>query len=581
MGSTLAASRPARIRDKYGRDHAAVADVEASPPPETRWMAIASEETTALDVERLDRIVATSRAAADAFRRIGDQEAVDRIVWAMVVAGLQHAVELAQLAMEETGLRRLRGQGGQELHRHRVPLRLPEGQALGRRHRGGPRAGDPVRRGADRRGARAHADHQPDLDRAVQGDRRGQDAQRVIFRPSARAARLRRARRRDPPGGRRARRDAAGRRCRSSPTPRSTSPSTSSTTPASTSSGPPAGRRRSPRPTRPASRASASAPATRPSTSTAAPTCRMAVVDMLISKTFDASVICPAEQTCIIDDAVWDATLGRAPAHGRAPAVRRGGGARWRRSRSTTTASPSWRSLGQSCVSLGGLAGFEAGADDKVLLAPLPSDLDELARPPARAREADAGARARPLAVGRARAARCRARAPSTAGMGHTSAVYATDEDVIDAFADGRPHRPHPRQRADGGRRARRRLQRDDADLLARLRHLGRLDHHRQRQLPQPAQHQGRLAPADAAAVVPRPVGHLLQPRRARAACASLRARPGAARHRRRHRGARRGRRGAPSPRRRRCACSPTSSPSPREAQVRAGVEVLESCGRT
>ena len=35
---------------------------------------------------------------------------------------------------------------------------------------------------------------------------------------------------------------------------------------------------------------------------------RMAVVDMLISKTFDASVICPAEQTCVIDDAIWDAT---------------------------------------------------------------------------------------------------------------------------------------------------------------------------------------------------------------------------------------------------------------------------------
>ena len=48
-------------------------------------------------------IVARSRAAADAFRRIDDQEAVDRIVWALVVAGLQHAVELARLAMDEVG----------------------------------------------------------------------------------------------------------------------------------------------------------------------------------------------------------------------------------------------------------------------------------------------------------------------------------------------------------------------------------------------------------------------------------------------------------------------------------------------
>src|SRR6185503_10680394 len=35
----------------------------------------------------------------------------------------------------------------------------------------------------------------------------------------------------------------------------------------------------------------------------------MAVVDLLISKTFDSSVICPAEQTCIVDDAVWDDCL--------------------------------------------------------------------------------------------------------------------------------------------------------------------------------------------------------------------------------------------------------------------------------
>ena len=43
-----------------------------------------------------------AREAATAFRGL-DQEEVDRIVWAMVVAGLEHAVELAELAMEETG----------------------------------------------------------------------------------------------------------------------------------------------------------------------------------------------------------------------------------------------------------------------------------------------------------------------------------------------------------------------------------------------------------------------------------------------------------------------------------------------
>src|SRR6185503_10017848 len=46
--------------------------------------------------------VARARAASVALRAL-DQEGVDRIVWAMVVAGLEHAIDLAELAMEETG----------------------------------------------------------------------------------------------------------------------------------------------------------------------------------------------------------------------------------------------------------------------------------------------------------------------------------------------------------------------------------------------------------------------------------------------------------------------------------------------
>ena len=53
--------------------------------------------------ERLDGYVARARVAADRFRAVDDQAAVDRIVHALVVAGLEHAVELARLAMEDTG----------------------------------------------------------------------------------------------------------------------------------------------------------------------------------------------------------------------------------------------------------------------------------------------------------------------------------------------------------------------------------------------------------------------------------------------------------------------------------------------
>src|SRR6188472_3025728 len=52
-------------------------------------------------VARLDGYVQRARDASAALREL-DQEAVDRIVWAMTVAGLEHAVELAELAMEET-----------------------------------------------------------------------------------------------------------------------------------------------------------------------------------------------------------------------------------------------------------------------------------------------------------------------------------------------------------------------------------------------------------------------------------------------------------------------------------------------
>lgn len=66
-------------------------------PGDARPMPLAAEA-----VERLDGSVARGRAAAGAFRAL-DQEAVDSIVWSMVVAGLEHAVPLAELAMAETG----------------------------------------------------------------------------------------------------------------------------------------------------------------------------------------------------------------------------------------------------------------------------------------------------------------------------------------------------------------------------------------------------------------------------------------------------------------------------------------------
>src|SRR5436305_13287613 len=50
----------------------------------------------------INEVVRRAHEAAAAFRGL-DQEQVDAVVWAMVVAGLEVAVELADLAVEETG----------------------------------------------------------------------------------------------------------------------------------------------------------------------------------------------------------------------------------------------------------------------------------------------------------------------------------------------------------------------------------------------------------------------------------------------------------------------------------------------
>src|SRR5919197_1602517 len=68
----------------------ATATTDPAAAPDVEWAA------------RLDGFVERAQEASKALREL-DQEAVDRIVWAMTVAGLEHAVELAELAMEETG----------------------------------------------------------------------------------------------------------------------------------------------------------------------------------------------------------------------------------------------------------------------------------------------------------------------------------------------------------------------------------------------------------------------------------------------------------------------------------------------
>ena len=278
---------------------------------------------------------------------------------------------------------------------------------------------------------------------------------------------------------------------------------------------------------------------------------RMAVVDILVSKTFDSSVICPAEQTCVIDDQIYDQMIEE---------FQRMGARLLTDEQTAALAARSFSDdgkvqmdvLGQSCLNLGGLAGFEAEEDDKVLLAPLPAELDVLAAHPfiaeklmpvlgvVRSPSVEHGIQACELVT-------------EHGGLGHTSAVYATDDDVIDRFALAIRTGTDPRQRADCGRSAGRHLQLDDPDLLAGLRYVGRVEHDRQRQLPKPLEHQDRVTPAGTLSVVPGSRRHVLQSRRARQPAAARRGSPDD-----RHRRSDRGPRAWP----RRCATTSTPAPS-------------------
>jgi acetaldehyde dehydrogenase/alcohol dehydrogenase len=160
---------------------------------------------------------------------------------------------------------------------------------------------------------------------------------------------------------------------------------------------------------------------------------KMAVMDILISKTFDSSVICPAEQTCVIDDQIYDEMLEE---------FKRMGARLLTEDETEALAAKSFTEdgrvdfqvLGQSCVNLGNIAGFEASESDKILLAPLPSDLEQLEPHPFMAEKLMPV-----LGVVRSpsieHGIRVCEMVTEHAGLGHTSAVYARDEDVIRRFS--------------------------------------------------------------------------------------------------------------------------------------------------
>ena len=266
-----------------------------------------------LDLVRLDAFVDRARRAAEAFRRL-DQEAVDRIVREMVVAGLENAFELARLAMEETGF----GVLEDKVVKNFIATEFLYDYLDGKRSVG------VIEEDAER-GIQYVAEPigvvlallpitNPTSTALFKAIVAAKTRNAIVFRPSARAARCAmRAIELMQDAGERAGRPPDALQVIPDPT-----------LDVSqylfhhegidlmwTTGGPKA--------------VAAANAAGKPTLSVGAGNApvyihrsadiRMAVVDMLISKTFDSSVICPAEQTCVVDDEIYDEFADWVKAH--------------------------------------------------------------------------------------------------------------------------------------------------------------------------------------------------------------------------------------------------------------------------
>ncbi len=380
---------------------------------------------------RLDGFVERAQRAAAAFRQL-DQEAVDRIVWAMTVAGLEHAIELAELAMEETHFgvledKVLKNYIATEFLYDYLKDKKSVGVIDEDRERAIQYVAEPI--GVVLALTPITNPTSTTLFKSIVA---AKTRNAVIFRPSFNAQRcsLRAAEILQEAG------EAAG-----------LPPNTIQVIPDPTldvsqylfhhpgvdfiwtTGGPKA--------------VAAANAAGKPCVSVGpgnAPVyvhrsanISMAVVDILVSKTFDSSVICPAEQTCVIDEEIYDAMIAEFQRMGSRLLTEAETDALAAKS-FTEDGRVEFQVLGQSCVNLGAVAGFEASETDKVLLAPLPSDLEELGRHPflaeklmpvlgvVRSPSVEHGIRACELVT-------------EHAGLGHTSAIYASDDDVIRRFS--------------------------------------------------------------------------------------------------------------------------------------------------
>jgi acetaldehyde dehydrogenase/alcohol dehydrogenase len=381
---------------------------------------------------RLDAIAERASAAARAFRAL-DQAAVDRIVHAMVVAGVEHAVELAQLAMEETGF----GVFEDKVIKNYVATEflydhLRDKRTVGVIERDPERnlsyVAEPI--GVVLALLPITNPTSTALFKAIVAVK---TRNAVVFRPSARAARCA---------------ERAIEIVRAAGEAEGLPPGALQVVPDATldvsqylfhhpaidfiwTTGGPKAVRATNEAGKPCIGVG---PGNAPVYVHESADLEMAVMDVLISKTFDASVICPAEQTLVVDDVVHDDLVAELQAMGARMLTAAEADAL---AKVAFEADGRMRieALGRGCSALAALAGLRVDAATKVLLAPLPADLEALAgHPLLREKLMPVLGIVRSPSVEHAIAA-C-ALVTEHGGLGHTSAVYAEDAEVVERFAE-------------------------------------------------------------------------------------------------------------------------------------------------
>jgi acetaldehyde dehydrogenase/alcohol dehydrogenase len=158
----------------------------------------------------------------------------------------------------------------------------------------------------------------------------------------------------------------------------------------------------------------------------------MAVVDIITSKTFDNGTICASEQTVVIDDAIYDLTLKKFAAIGAHICSEQEAALLGRTVIDPETGVARPIAIGQKAVDIARVVGIPVAKDTKLLVAPIhgvgrehPLSVEKLFPV---------------LAVYRARSAEEALRVcvdvNHAGGLGHTAVVFSTNEEIIRKFGE-------------------------------------------------------------------------------------------------------------------------------------------------